>query len=76
MIPRIIGIIIAGIFLYCSYLATQDKSHIRNTEYIQTHEGREAIGEDIIVPGPDGRQIFFYFGAAIYTIWFTIKKLR
>jgi len=42
-----------GMLLVWAYLEATAKSHIGNTQWDRTRGGWEAVGEDIVVTGPD-----------------------
>lgn len=48
--------------------------HIGNTLWIQTRDGREAVGDDIVSPGPDWGNVFMFVIAAGFAFWFSMDK--
>jgi len=49
-------------------------THIDNTQWIQTRDGMEAVGEYIIVSGPDWFQVVFLSLCAVIVFWYGVIK--
>lgn len=64
----------SGVLFVFAILELMSDTHIGNTMWIQTHEGREAVGDDIIVQGPDWGAAIILFVLAILTFWYSIYK--
>lgn len=69
------GIICLGLWTLAVLEATST-THMGNTEYIQTHDGIEAVGDDILLPGPDWRVVFMIAATACCFLWFGIIKKK
>jgi hypothetical protein len=48
--------------------------HIDNTKWIQTRDGMEAIGDDIVVKGPDWGNALIIVIIALLVLWFGVLK--
>ena len=67
------GIISIALFVLAVFEAAS-KTHIGNTQWIQTREGMEAVGDDIVLPGPDWGIVFILMGIAVLVLWFGVLK--
>lgn len=67
------------IFLFAlAILEATSKTHIGNTQWIQTRDGMEAVGDDVVRQGPNWGNVFVIMVIAILFLWFGVlkKKLR
>ena len=64
----------SGVLFVFAILELMSETHIGNTMWIQTREGREAVGDDIIVQGPDWGAAIILFVLAVLTFWYSIYK--
>lgn len=69
------GVICVFLLMYAYRKATSE-THIGNTEVIQTRDGTEDVGEDIILPGPDWGGVFLavFIGYIIFRYGVLQKK--
>ena len=73
-LERVLSAIICLILFTIAIIMTTSKTHIGNTLWIRTREGMEAVGDDIILPGPDYGTIFFLILIALLFLWFGVFK--
>jgi hypothetical protein len=52
-LERTLGGITAGVFLVLAVLEAVADTHIGNTMWVRTRDGMEAVGDDIVLTGPD-----------------------
>jgi hypothetical protein len=74
LLERVLSGIICLILWTLAVLAATAKIHFENTQWIQTHEGMEAVGDDIIVKGPDLQGAFIIAAVALLFLWFGVIK--
>lgn len=67
------GIICISLF-GLAYLQATSKTHIGNTQWIQTRDGMEAVGEDILLQGADYGNVFVILIIAGLVFWFGVIK--
>ena len=67
------GIICAALFTL-AVLEAISKTHIGNTKVIQTRDGMEAVGDDIVLPGPDWGNVVVILIIALLVLWFGVLK--
>lgn len=67
------AIICLGLWTFAVIEATS-KTHIGNTLWVQTHEGSEAIGDDIVMLGPDWGVVFILCLISFGFLWYGIIK--
>ena len=48
------------------------KTHIGNTHWIQTREGSEAVGDDVVLSGPDWGFVFMLCLISVCFLWYGI----
>lgn len=64
--------ILIGIFLiYLGIHFFNAKTHYDNTRWVSTDDGAQAVGEDIVVQGPDYTMAVILFGLGIIVVVFT-----
>lgn len=71
---RALGGATAGVFVVLAILAAMAETHIGNTEWIQTRDGIEAVGDDIVLPGPDRGNVMMLLAFAGFAFWFSVAK--
>lgn len=64
----------SGVLFVLAILELVSDSHIGNTMWIQTHEGWEAVGDDIIVQGPDWGAAIILFVFCAFLFWYSISS--
>lgn len=67
------GLICIALFTLAILEATS-KTHIGNTQWIRTRDGMEAVGEDIVLSGPDYGTVFIIIVIALLVLWFGVLK--
>ncbi len=69
------GAICMALFTFAGIEATS-KNHIGNTQWIQTRDGLEAVGNDIILPGPDWGNFWVLIIIAFVILWVGVLKMH
>ncbi len=69
------GAICIALFTFAGIEGTS-KNHIGNTQWIQTRDGLEAVGDDIILPGPDWGNFLVFIIIALAILWFGVLKMH
>ena len=69
------GLICIALFTLAIIEATS-KTHIGNTQTIRTRDGLEDVGDDIVLPGPDYRNVFVIVIIALLVLWFGVLKKK
>lgn len=67
------GIICIALFVLAA-LEALSKVHIGNTQWIRTRDGTEAVGDDIVLPGPDWGNVLVLVIIAVFVLWFGVLK--
>lgn len=67
------GLICIGLFTLAIIEATS-KTHIGNTQWIRTRDGMEAVGDDIVLPGPDYLLVYIIVVIALLVLWYGVLK--
>jgi len=67
------GIICIALFVL-AVLEAISKRHIGNTQLIRTRDGMEAVGDDIVLQGPDWGNVFVLVVIAVFVLWFGVLK--
>jgi len=67
------GIICIALFVFAILEAISER-HIGNTQLIQTGDGMEAVGEDIVLQGPDFGNVFVLVLIAVLVLWIGVLK--
>jgi len=74
MLQRLLsGAICVGLVILSGLEATS-KTHIGNTKVIQTRDGIEAVGDDIVLPGPSWGNVFVIVLIAALVLWFGVLR--
>lgn len=69
------GLIAFFLFLMAIFEAKSD-SHIGNTAWMRTRDGMEAVGDDIILDGPDYGNVIVFVGIALFFVWYSVSKKK
>ena len=69
------GLISLGLWTLAVLKATS-KTHIGNTKWIQTRDGMEAVGDDIVLKGPDLGIAIMIGIAAFCILWFGVIQKK
>jgi cytochrome bd-type quinol oxidase subunit 2 len=64
----------SGVLLASAVIAARARTHVGNTKWIQTRDGMEAVGDDIVLRGPDWAVVFMLVAAAGFAFWFSVSK--
>ena len=76
ILERTLSSIICGALIIMTIFEIQAKTHLENDHWIRTREGMEAVGDEILVKGPDYGQIFILLVIAICVFWFGVLKKK
>jgi hypothetical protein len=76
ILERTLSSIICGTLIIMAIFEIQAKTHLENDHWIRTRDGMEAVGEDILVKGPDYGHIFIFVVIAICVFWFGVLKRK
>lgn len=63
-----------GVFVVLAIFGAMAETHIGNTMWFRTRDGMEAVGDDIVLSGPDWGNVIMLIGAAGFAFWFSIAK--
>ncbi len=63
-----------GVFVVLAIFGAMAESHIGNTMWFRTRDGMEAVGDDIVLSGPNWGNVIMLIGAAGFAFWFGIAK--
>ncbi len=63
-----------GVFVVLAIFGAMAETHIGNTMWFRTRDGMEAVGDDIVLSGPDWGNVMMLIGAAGFAFWFSIAK--
>ena len=75
-LKRILSGLICCVLLIFAVLEANSKIHIGNTKWIRTRDGTEAIGDDIVLQGPDWVIVLVLVIIAMLFLWFGVVKNR
>ena len=67
------GVICIALFTLAILEATST-THIGNSQWIRTRDGMEAVGDEIVLPGPDSWTVFIIVVIALLVLWFGVLK--
>lgn len=73
-LERMLSGIICIVLLVLATLEAISKIHIGNDQWIRTRDGMEAVGEDIVLQGPDWRAVIVLVIIALLVLWFGVLK--
>lgn len=76
ILERTLSSIICAALIIMGIFEIQAKTHLENDHWIRTRDGMEAVGEDILVKGPDYGHIFILVVIAICVFWFGVLKRK
>ena len=67
----------AGVLLVFAIIRAMADTHIGNTQWVRDgYGGKEAVGEDIILQGPDWGTVIMLAVASAFCFWFSISKSK
>jgi hypothetical protein len=75
-LERILSGLICLALFTLAFIESTSKRHIGNTKWIQTRDGTEAVGDDIVLSGPDWGNVFVIVIIALLVLWFGVLKKR
>ncbi len=67
------GLICVALFTLAIFEAIS-KTHIGNTQTIRTRDGMEAVGDDIVLNGPDYGNVLIIAVIALLVLWFGVLR--
>lgn len=73
-LERALGGATGGVLVVMAILAAMADTHIGNTMYVRTRDGMEAVGDYIVLPGPDWGNVIMLIAATGFAFWFSIAK--
>lgn len=73
---RAIYAVVAGILLCYAYSALTSKTHLECSQYINTRDGHECIGDYVTRSGPDKTTAITATAFAICAFWLAITKKK
>lgn len=73
-IERALGAATGGVFLVIAVLDATADTHVDHTMWVRTRDGMEAVGDDIVIRGPDWGNVIMLIAAAGFAFWFSIAK--
>lgn len=76
VIDRILSGFVCIALSIFAFMEASSKSHIGNTKWVQTSDGMEAVGDDIILPGPDRETVLVIILIAIFVFLFGVLKIQ
>jgi hypothetical protein len=76
ILERTLSGMVCGVLIVMAILEIQAKTHLGNSQWIQTHDGMEAVGDDVIFKGPDYGNALIFFIFAICLFWFGVLKKK
>jgi hypothetical protein len=66
----------AGVLLVFGIIQATADTHVGNTQWIQTRDGREAVGDDIVLPGADWGTVIMLLAASGCAFWLSISNSK
>ncbi len=72
ILTRVLAAMIFITLVVYAILEATSKTHVGNTKWIQTREGMEAVGDDIILTGPDWFNVLIFVAIAAFVFWFGV----
>ena len=73
---QVLNGLISMFFLYQAFLTSKRSTHYGNTEYVHTHDGIEAIGDEIELTGPDWGDVLLKVFIALLFVWYGVYERR
>lgn len=75
-LERILSCSIVVLLIILALIEANSKTHTENDQWIQTRDGMEAVGNEILVPGPDWFNVFMLVSIAVLFLWLGVFKRR
>lgn len=76
LLNRILSATISVALISLAIIQATSNSHIENNEYIRTNDGMEAVGDDILLRGPNWRNIIVILIIAGIIFWHGVLKRK
>ena len=73
-LKRILAGATAGALLVLAIFEAMADTHVGNTMYVRNLTGVEAVGDLVILPGPDWFAVVMYLAALGFSFWISIYK--
>ena len=73
-LERVLAGATGGMLLMLAVFEALADTHVGNTMYVRSYYGREAVGDDIILPGPDWTMVFLCVFFSGFAFWFSMSK--
>jgi hypothetical protein len=73
-LERILSASVCIALLIFAIIRANTNTHWDNTKWIRTRDGTEAVGEDILVNGPDWLSVFILILFAGLVLWYGVLK--
>jgi len=73
-LTRALAALIAGALLFGAYLSYTSQYHTECTQYVQTRDGQECVGDYVTRKGSDRSGAFIKLIGAGFAIWFALSK--
>lgn len=74
VLERILSGGICLLFLILAFVDFTSKTHLGNTQVIRTRDGLEAVGDDIVLPGPNYGMAIMWVIIAFFIFWYGVLK--
>jgi len=67
----------AGVLLVFAVMEAMSDTHLGNTMWVSDgHGGKEAVGDDVVLPGPDWGNVLMLLGGSGFAFWLSISKSK
>lgn len=76
VLERILSGLIASFLFLMAIFESKSDAHIGNTAWIRTRDGMEAVGDDIVLNGPDYGNVVVLIGIALFFVWHSVSKRK
>ena len=73
-LKRVLAGATAGALLVLAIFEAMADTHVDNTKWVRTYDGMEAVGDWIILPGPDWVTVVILLAASGFSFWISISK--
>jgi hypothetical protein len=65
-----------AVFVVLAIFEAMADTHIGNTMLVRTRDGMEAVGDDIVLSGPDWGNVLMLLIVAGFAFWFSVAKSK
>ena len=73
-LKRILAGATSAALLVLAFFEAVADTHVGNTKYVRSYTGTEAVGDLIILPGPDWFAVVILLAASGFSLWISISK--